>query len=326
MPAFIERCFQEAIGGAGLTPSTAQDFLKMEDDSLADLFYGACRIREHFKGKGVKLCAIINAKSGRCPEDCAFCTQSARHKTRIEGYPLMSTQQILRKAKEAEDMGARRFSIVTSGKSPGEEEIERVAQSLRLMREETTLTLCASLGIITRQDAQQLKEAGLKCYHHNLETAPSFFPKICTTHRYGEDLDTLRWAKEAGLEVCSGGIFGLGESPRQRLELAFTLREMGVDSVALNFLHPIPGTPLEGNKPLPPLEILTSVALFRLILPDKDIRICGGREFGLRELHPLVFWAGANGIMIGNYLTTRGRDHRADLQMIRDLEMEVADG
>jgi biotin synthase len=238
----------------------------------------------------------------------------------------MEPQQMLHKAQEAEAMGARRFSIVTSGKALTEKELEKVVQALRLIKEKTGLALCASVGMMTKHTALLLKEAGLSRYHHNLETAPSFFPHICTTHRYEEDLDALRNAQEAGLEVCSGGIFGLGESLEQRLELAFTLREMEVDSAALNFLNPIPGTPLERTNALTPLEILKSVALFRFILPDRDIRICGGREFGLRDLHPLIFWAGANGIMIGNYLTTRGRDHQADLQMIQDLKLEVADG
>jgi biotin synthase len=283
-------------------------------------------IRDHHHGQGIRLCAIVNAKSGRCAEDCAFCAQSAHHRTRIETYALMEPRQILHKAQEAEAMGAGRFSIVTSGKALTENELAKVVQALRLLKKETGLRLCASLGMLAEEDAHQLKEAGLNRYHHNLETAPSFFPQICTTHRYEEDLDTLRCAREAGLEVCSGGIFGLGESPAQRVELAYTLREMEVDSVALNFLNPIPGTPLEGTETLTPLEILQSVALFRFILPGKDIRICGGREVGLRDLHPLVIWAGANGIMIGNYLTTKGRDHQADLQMIGDLGMEIVDG
>lgn len=326
MQECIEQRIQEALNNGGLTASSAQDLLEIEDNLIPLLFHGACRIRDHYNGHGIKLCAIVNAKSGRCPEDCAFCAQSAHHKTHIEAYPLMEPQQILHKAQEAEAMGARRFSIVTSGKALTEKELEQVVQAIRLIKEKTGLTLCASLGIMARGRGHQLKEAGLSCYHHNLETALSFFPHICTTHRYEDDLNTLRSAKEAGLEVCSGGILGLGESPEQRLELAYTLREMEVDSIALNFLNPIPGTPLEGAPPVPPLETLKSVALFRLILPDRDIRICGGREFGLRDLHPLVFWAGANGIMIGNYLTTRGRDYRADLQMIQDLKLEVADG
>lgn len=314
------------MSGEGITPLTAQDLLGIEDGLLPLLFYGASRIRDHYTDHGIKLCAIVNAKSGRCPEDCTFCAQSAHHKTQIEVYPLMDPQQILHKAQEAKTMGAKRFSIVTSGTALKEKELEEVARTIRLVKKETELALCASLGMLTQGTAHLLKEAGLSCYHHNLETSPSFFPRICTTHRYEEDLDTLRAAKEGGLEVCSGGIFGLGESPAQRLELAFTLREMGVNSVALNFLNPIPGTPLERAETVTPLEILKFVALFRFIVADKDLRICGGREFGLRDLHPLIFWAGANGIMIGNYLTTSGRDHQADLQMIRDLDMEVVDG
>lgn len=326
MQEFIEQCVQEALNHGGVTASSAQDLLGLEDNFIPLMFHGACRIRDHYNGHGIKLCSIVNAKSGRCPEDCAFCAQSAHHKTQIEAYPLMEPQQILRKAQEAEAMGARRFSIVTSGKVLTEKELGKVIQAIRLLKEKTGLNLCASVGMITQHTALQLKEAGLSRYHHNLETAPSFFPHICTTHRYEEDLDTLHNAKAAELEVCSGGIFGLGESPEQRLELAYTLREMEVDSAALNFLNPIPGTPLEGIQSLTPLEILKSVALFRFILPDKDIRICGGREVGLRDLHPLVFWSGANGIMIGNYLTTRGRDYQADLQMIQDLKLEVVDG
>jgi biotin synthase len=326
MQDFIEQYVQEAMHNGGLTAFSAQALLGIEDNLIPLIFHGACWIRDHYNGHGVKLCAIVNAKSGRCPEDCSFCAQSAHHKTEIEAYPLMEPQQILRTAQEAEAMGARRFSIVTSGKALTEEELGNVIQAIRLLKEKTRLILCASVGMITQHTAHQLKEAGLSRYHHNLETAPSFFPYICTTHRYEEDLDALCNAKEAGLEVCSGGIFGLGESPEQRLELAFTLREMEVDSAALNFLNPIPGTPLERSNTLAPLEILKSVSLFRFILPDKDIRICGGREFGLRDLHPLIFWAGANGIMIGNYLTTRGRDYQADLQMIQDLKLEVADG
>jgi len=327
MQGFIEECIHEALNNGGVAPATAQALLETDANLLPLLLAGAGLIRDHHHGQGIRLCAIVNAKSGRCPEDCAFCAQSAHHHTRIETYPLMEPRQILHTAQEAEAMGARRFSIVTSGKvlTPGE--LEKVVQTLRLLlKEKTGLCLCASLGMVAEGEAHRLKEAGLDRYHHNLETAPSFFPEICTTHRYEEDLDTLRCAQGAGLEVCSGGIFGLGESPAQRLELAYTLKEMGVDSVALNFLNPIPATPLEGTETLAPLEILQSVALFRFILPDKDIRICGGRDVGLRDLHPLVIWAGANGIMIGNYLTTQGRDYQADLQMIDDLGMVVVDG
>jgi biotin synthase len=326
MQTLIEQCIQEALGKGGVSIASAQNLMGIGDDLLPLLFFGACQIRDHFLGRGVRLCAIVNAKSGRCPENCAFCAQSAHHQTQVAAYPLMDPREILQQAEEAKAMGARRFAIVTSGKALSEKELAKAVQAIRLIKEEAGLIPCASLGMITNETALRLKEAGLNRFHHNLETACSFFPSICTTHAYEEDLDTLRSAKEAGLQVCSGGIFGMGESPQQRLELAYTLKEQGVDSVALNFLDPIPGTPLESAQPLAPLEILRSVALFRFILPNKDIRICGGREYGLRDLHPLVLWAGASGIMIGNYLTTQGRNHLADLQMIRDLGLEKLDG
>ena len=323
MQHLIEQCVQEALDNGGISRSTAQALWQIDDTLLPSLFSGAAQLRDHQHGRRIKLCAIVNAKSGRCPEDCSFCAQSAHHQAQIETYPLMDPHEILARAEEAVAMGAKRFSIVTSGKALTEQEFVQVTHAIRLMQERTRLTLCASVGMLTPERAHALREAGLNRYHHNLETAASFFPQVCTTHRYEEDLDTLRAAHEVRLEVCSGGIFGLGESSVQRLELAYTLKEMAVDSVPLNFLNPIPGTPLARAQTLTPLEILKFVALFRFILPDKDIRICGGRELGLRDLHPLVFWAGANGIMIGNYLTTRGRDYQADLQMIRDLGMEV---
>ena len=324
MAEFIEQCVQEALNNDGISPSASRELLKVEDSLLPLLFYGACRIRDQFNGREIKLCAIVNAKSGRCPEDCSFCAQSAHHKTRIETYPLMAPKQVLESARKAAAMGAKHFSIVTSGTSVEGKDLKRVVETLVLLKKETDLYLCGSLGIITRDTADRLKESGLSRYHHNLETAPSFFSEICTTHSYEDDVNTLRYAKEAGLELCSGGIFGLGESPEQRLELAYTLKQAGINSVALNFLNPVPGTPLQKTKPLRPLELLKSVALFRFILPRKDIRICGGREYGLRDLNPLVLWAGANGIMVGDYLTTKGRDYQADLQMIRDLGLESA--
>ncbi len=324
MSQLIEQYVQEALNDDGISPSASRELFNIEDPLLPLLFHGASRIRDQFNGREIKLCAIVNAKSGRCPEDCTFCAQSAHHKTRIETYPLMTPKQVLERARKAAAMGAKHFSIVTSGTTIEGRDLKKVVETLLLLKKETGLYLCGSLGIITRNTADRLKESGLSRYHHNLETAPSFFSEICTTHSYEDDLDTLRYAKEAGLELCSGGIFGLGESPEQRLELAYTLKQAGINSVALNFLNPVPGTPLQKNEPLRPLELLKSVALFRFILPRKDIRICGGREYGLRDLHPLVLWAGANGIMIGDYLTTKGRDYQADLQMIRDLGLESA--
>ena len=221
-------------------------------------------------------------------------------------------------------LGAREYSIVTSGAGiRREEELLAVEQGLARVRRETALMRCASLGNLDGEALARLKAAGLETFHHNLECARSFFPRICTTHAYEEDVATVRRAREAGLRVCSGGIFGLGERPAQRVELAETLRDLDVDSVPINFLNPIPGTPLEGRCDLTPLDCLRIIAVFRLMLPEKDIVVCGGREKNLRDLQSWIFLAGANGMLVGDYLTTTGRDGAADLQMVRDLGLEV---
>jgi biotin synthase len=281
------------------------------------------RIRERLKGNRIRLCGIVNAKSGKCSEDCAFCAQSARYKTAAQTYPLLPTERIFEAARSAKEMGAREFSIVTSGVSPSREELERVAQAVALIRSELQLECCASLGIIDRVSLSILKSAGLTKYHHNLETSRSYFPKVCTTHSYEESVETVRAAKETGLSVCCGGIFGMGETHADRFELAFTLKELGVDSVPLNFLNPIEGTPLGRREPLKPLDALRIIALFRLVLPGRDIIICGGRDMTLRQLQVLVFAAGANGLMIGDYLTTKGRAPAQDIQMLGDLGLNA---
>jgi biotin synthase len=277
-------------------------------------------IREEFKGSVIDLCAIINAKSGRCSEDCAFCSQSAHYPTDIERYPLVSKEKIAESAKEASNMGANRFSIVVSGENIKDHgELKSICTAIEDMPSSVVIGRCASLGTLTRESARDLKKAGLERYHHNLETSESFFPKICTTHSYQERVNTIKIAKEEGFRVCCGGIFGLGETPEQRLEFAFTLKELEVDSIPLNFLNPIPGTPLENAPPIPPMEILKIIAIFRFIHPTKDIRVCGGRQRNLRGIQPLMYLAGANAAMIGNYLTTSGSNPREDLQLIEDL-------
>ncbi|MBI5183930.1 MAG: biotin synthase BioB [Nitrospinae bacterium] len=323
----IKRLEQRVISGNDITHEEALWLTGIKGMDLYDLIASANRIRDRYKGTRISLCAIINAKSGRCGEDCAFCAQSAHHKTGIEVYPLLDSNRILEGAQQALASGAHKFGIVISGKgigSPGE--LEGICLSIRRLREETNIHRCASLGIIDNESAHRLKEAGLQEYHHNLETARSFFPNICTTHEYDEDIETIRIAKGLGLRVCCGGIFGMGESSEQRIELAFTLKGLDVDSVPLNFLHPIPGTRLEGAIPLRPMEILKIIAIYRFILPTKDIKVAGGREFNLRDLQSMIFAAGANSTMVGNYLTTKGRDFREDLQMIEDLELEIENG
>jgi biotin synthase len=307
---------------------TAEEALSLTLTRGADLFFffaEANRIKERFVGERVYLCSIINAKSGRCPENCAFCAQSAHYKTEAPLFPLVDEEQMVACAREAQANGSTCYGIITSGTGITKgEELERICRAVRRIREETAITPSCSLGIIDSAIAMALKEAGVETYHHNLETARSFFPSICSTHDYEQDVETVRVARQAGMKVCCGGIFGLGETAAQRVELALTLRDLDVDSVPLNFLNPISGTRLEGADFITPLDCLTTIALFRFILPQKKISVCGGREKNLRDLQSWMFLAGASGTMIGNYLTTTGRPAEQDWQMLRDLELEVA--
>lgn len=275
--------------------------------------------RQSFSGNEVDLCSIINARSGSCSENCAFCAQSAHHNTAVQTYPMLQPDKILRTAIKVEESGVKRFSIVTSGRGISDRDLETVLETLARLRRETDLSLCASLGIINENQANMLVEAGLSSYHHNLETCSDYFKWICTTHTFEERVQTIKNAQKAGLRVCAGGILGLGESPRHQVEMAFELHELNIDSVPLNFLNPIPGTPLQCQGALSPLQILRAIAVFRLILPGAVIRLCGGRKEGLRRLQPLAFLAGANGLMVGDYLTTHGCDIQEDFQMLRDL-------
>ena len=314
-----ERVLQKEIIGA----DNAIRLFEEGKDKPFHLFAAAAEIRESFKGKTINLCGIVNAKSGRCSENCKFCAQSAHYKTDASIYPLISSDQMIAEAKSAAESGAHFFGIVTSGKKiSGKEEWKTIHDAIRGIRH-LGIKPCASLGIIGRAEAQELKGAGLIRYHHNLETSRSFFKNICTTHDYEEDVETVRIAKAAGLSVCCGGLIGLGESIHHRIELAITLRELEVDSVPVNILNPIAGTPLEQTPSLSPLEILSTIAILRFLLPDKDIKLCGGKEKNLRQLLPLGLVAGCNSLMTGNYLTTLGRDTALDLEMIRDLGLEA---
>jgi biotin synthase len=319
--AFLQKMADKILAGKNATRSDAQRIISLQcHDDLLMLMAQANKIRNYFRGRCIQLCAIVNAKSGRCSEDCIFCAQSAHYKTEIKSYSLLNENKIHAAAKAAQQSGATHFSIVTSGKGvTGEKELKKICGCIQRIAQDLEVIPCASLGILSRDQFQLLCEAGLKRYHHNLETAPSHFGAICSTHQFTERLQTVRMAQEAGLEVCAGGIFGLGETQAQRMELAFALRDLAVDSVPLNFLHPIPGTPAENFTPLAPLEILKTIALFRFIMPRTEIRICGGREPGLRTLQPLMYIAGADGTMIGNYLTTSGRNPAIDLQELYDL-------
>ncbi|MEW6289542.1 MAG: biotin synthase BioB [Thermodesulfobacteriota bacterium] len=285
-----------------------------------ELMARALEIKLARRGKSLSLCSIMNAKSGQCSEDCRFCTQSAHFKTDTPVYPLKTAEEIVAAARQAKKDGATHFSIVTSGRAITGRSLPAVADLITSIRDQVDIRVCASLGMATRQDLQALQQAGLSRYHHNLETSREFFPAIVTTHTFAERVATIQAARQAGLEVCAGGIIGLGESETDRISLALTLAELGVESVPLNILIPLPGTPLAEITPLPIQEILRAIALFRLILPDAALRLAAGRESALHDFLSAAFMAGADGMMIGGYLTQRGRSAEMDRQFVQAIQ------
>lgn len=303
----------------GVLPSDAEILflIAQAPERLNELLEHAHRIRMARFGNEVGLCAIVNAKSGTCSENCAFCAQSGHHAAASPQYPLLSEREIAAAAARARRSGATRFGIVASGKLVGGRDMDGFEAAVKAVAGQG-MTPDLSPGLLDRSQLTRLKKAGLRGYHHNLETSAGYFPKMCTTHTYDEDVDAVRAGLDAGLYVCSGGIFGIGETWDDRVELALLLRDLGVPSVPMNFLTPIPGTPLEGRAPLSPEEALTIIALYRFLLPDRQLRICGGRPtvFGTARRSE-VFTAGASGLMIGDYLTTRGGDAQTDLDDMR---------
>lgn len=288
---------------------------------IYEILFLANTLRVKYKGNKIELCAIVNAKSGKCSEDCVFCAQSSRYKTDTPEYPLIEAERILEKAVEAKNNKVKRFSIVISGKKPSKKELIKIADSIELLRK-NEINVCASLGLIKYDEISYLKDKGLQRLHCNIETSERYFNKICSTHKFSDKVETIESAKKAGLSVCSGGVFGMGESWSDRLDMAKFLKNSDVDSVPLNFLTPIKGTPLEGYMPLSPMEALKIISLFRIMLPDKEIRVCGGRPL-LGDFTSWIFLAGANALMTGNYLTTLGRDYKDDLDFIEKHELEV---
>jgi biotin synthase len=319
-----KKLVNDVLAGKALSDKDAYEILTATGSTLTSYFAGAQYIKEKHFSNNAHLCSITNAKSGHCSEDCSFCAQSSHYQTDAPVYALKKPEELLRDAKKANKDGHACYSIVTSGAKiePGEE-FEQIEIALKMIRAETTVTPSVSIGTIDLETAQRLVAAGCKTYHHNLETARSFYPNICTTHPYDDDINTLKYAKKAGLRVCSGGIFGLGESLEQRVELGLTLRELDIDSIPINFLTPISGTPLEGQHQLTPIDCLRVICLFRYLLPTKTITICGGREKNLRDFQSCIFMAGANGMMVGNYLTTSGRNFDMDIQLLKDAEVIV---
>jgi biotin synthase len=290
------------------------------DLPLEDLIAQANRVRSEFAGRKIELCNILNAKSGKCAEDCKFCAQSSRHATGIDAYPLKSREEMFEAARHAKDIGALRFDIVTSGDSLKANELEVIIEAVSEITSKIGIKMCASLGTLKKEDLLALKKAGLTRYHHNIESSPRFFPKIVTSHTFQDRLDTIRAAKSVELEVCSGGIIGMGEDMNDRIEMALILKELNVDSVPINILVPIKGTPLESQPRITPEEAIRTIAIFRIILKDKIIKVAAGRESVLKEFQSQAFMAGANGMLIGGYLTIRGRSVEEDWKLVKEVE------
>lgn len=320
------QCIAEKIlSGGSVTQQEALHLSKAQGSDLFLLCAYANKIRETFTGDAVDLCSVINARSGKCPEDCAFCAQSSHHHTNVDCHPLLQEDEIAKIAISREQAGARHCDIATSGLgfTGDEPDFQTILRAFHKMREQTHLKLCACLGTLTEKAALALKSCGVERYNHNLETARSFYAHIVTTHGYDERVQTIRYAKQAGMEVCSGMIIGLGETMEQRIEHAFLLKELDVDAVPVNLLNPVPGTKLENQETIEPLEALKSFAVLRFILPDKNIRYAGGREKVLKSLQPLGLLSGLNGMLIGNYLTTNGQAVSQDAEMLKALHLSV---
>jgi biotin synthase len=287
---------------------------------LQELICIADKIRSKYAGSNIELCNILNARSGACPEDCKFCAQSCYSTTGAAVYPLKSAQEILGSARFAKKMGAHRFDIVTSGNRLSRKDFKKIARIIHRIRKDVGISMCASLGRLNREELLILKEAGLSRYHHNIETSERFFKRIVTTHSFQERIDTILAAKSTGLEVCSGGIIGMGENWEDRFSLALMLKKLNVDSVPLNILVPIKGTPLGNRQTLSCSDAIRTIAIFRIILRDKTIKIAAGRESVLKDFQAMGFMAGANGMLIGGYLTIKGRSIDEDWRLVKDIK------
>lgn len=313
---------QKALDGDCLTMEEGLSVLEAADDEILPLLQASFAVRKHYFGKKVKLNMIINAKSGLCPEDCGYCSQSAVSAAPVEKYSLLNKETLLSGAREAMSRQAGTYCIVASGKGPTDKELDQVVSAVQEIRATMPLKICACLGILKEGQADQLAAAGVHRYNHNLNTSKANYPHIASTHTYDQRVETVEQVKASGMSPCSGVIIGMGESDREIVEMAFALRELDADSIPVNFLNAIPGTPLESAGRTHPMKALKVLALFRLVCPSKEIRVAGGREVNLRSLQPLALYA-ANSLFVGDYLTTPGQDVTADHQIIADLGFEI---
>lgn len=313
---------EKALRGELLSVEEGLAVLEADDDELLPLLHAAFKVRKAYYGKKVKLNLIINAKSGLCPEDCGYCSQSIVSKAPVSKYPLLEKDVLIDGARKAMELKVGTYCIVASGRGPTGKELDQVIDAVKEIKATMPMKICACLGILSEEQAVRLKEAGVDRYNHNLNTSAGNFANITTTHTYDDRVATVEKAKASGMSPCSGCIVGMGETHAEIVQVAYALRELDADSIPVNFLNSIPGTPLENNRELNPRKCLKVLALFRFICPTKEIRVSGGREVNLRSLQPLGLYA-ANSIFVGDYLTTEGQEAREDHRMIEDLGFEI---
>jgi biotin synthase len=312
----------QVLRGHSLTEDEALSILQSDDDELLDLLAATFRVRKKYFGKTVQLYLLMNAKSGLCPEDCSYCSQSKVATSEIPKYNLLNADKLMDGARIAHERGSKTYCIVISARGPSETEMRAVTQIVPRIKEAYGLDICACLGLLTPEQALRLHDCGVNRVNHNVNTGPNFYEQICSTHTYQDRLNTLRAVRKAGMELCSGGIVGMGEAQQDVVQMAMELRELGVESIPVNFLNSIEGTPLEKSADLNPRYCLKVLAMFRLVNPDREIRIAGGRELHLGHLQCMGLYA-ANSIFIGDYLTTKGQTPAADYAMIEEMGFEI---
>lgn len=316
----VEELKQKVLGGGEVTREEA---LELVEAPLEELAQAADQLREHFCGDRFDLCTIVNGKCGKCSEDCKYCAQSAHYHTNLEeSYPLLSTEELVKGAAENKRQGVLRYSIVTSGRKLSDREVDQVCESIRAIREQVGIEVCVSFGLLGEEAFRKLKEAGASRVHCNLESSRRYFPQVCTTHTYDEKIQTMQAAQRAGLSVCSGGIIGLGETMEDRIDMVLTARQLGVKSVPVNLLNPIPGTPYEHNPVLTEDELRRVVAIVRFLIPDGNIRLAGGRGL-LEDKGARCFRSGSNAAISGDMLTTSGITVQRDQEMLNELGYQV---
>jgi len=314
----------QSLRGASPTREQALAVLTSADDEILAVLHAAFRVRQQHHGRDVRIHVLKNAKSGLCPEDCSFCSQSVKFATGVDQYQLQSVAELVAGAREAAAMGAVKYCMVTSTRGPSERDLDVICDAVRQIKTELNINVCTSLGLLKGGQAERLAAAGVTRFNHNLESSRAHFPEICRTHSYDDRIATVRAAKAAGMEACCGGIMGMGESLEDRVQLAFELQELEVESIPVNFLDPRPGTPLGDMPRLTPHDCLRALAMFRFANPARDIRVAGGREVNLRHLQPLALYP-ANSIFCNGYLTTPGQGPEADARMIADAGFRVAE-